>query len=80
MKSKLHWKIRYGTGTTEKDTVLHGSKWEMVGQGRDPAGAPRSTCGKRRLNSTGEYRVTRRGQSTASRSFGARTTQEKLGK
>jgi hypothetical protein len=52
----------------------------MVGQGRDPAGVPRNTCGKRRLNSIGEYRVTRKGQNTASRSFGARTTQEKWGK
>jgi hypothetical protein len=28
-------KTGYSAGTTEKDTVLHGSKWEMVGQGRD---------------------------------------------
>jgi len=30
------------------------------------------------MNSIGEYRVTRKGHSTASRSFGTRTTQEKL--
>jgi len=52
----------------------------MVGQGREPASVPRNTSGKRWLNSTGEYRVTRREQSTASMSFGVRTTQEKLGK
>jgi hypothetical protein len=52
----------------------------MVGQRRDPAGVLRNTCGKRRLNSIGEYRVTKKGQNTASRSFGVRTTQEKRGK
>jgi hypothetical protein len=51
-----------------------------VGQRRNPAGVPRNTCGKRRLNFIGEYRVTRKGHSTASRSFGARKTHEKLGK
>jgi hypothetical protein len=50
-----------------------------VGQGRNPVGAPRNTCGKRRLNFIEEYRVTRKGQSTASRSFGARKKPRKTG-